>query len=151
MDHTSPSVSDVEFHLREYAMLREEIMELLKYVRSLEQMIVIAVGVTWAWLFEKKSSLPHWPWFVLTLFVLLGVTRMMGIRAGVQSLHEYLLKVEERYFKLGLGWEHFKNRPRRERSWLTGRKDRTHMFTSRVVFWGILGIITVIVGIIETR
>ena len=53
-----------EFLLKEYESLRKEIEWMLTDIRALERNVLVAVGVTWAWLFTHKD-LPSWVWFLI--------------------------------------------------------------------------------------
>jgi hypothetical protein len=115
------------FSLKEYECLRAEIVWLLKDYRVLERNALIAVAISWAWLFEN-SDLPRWAWFLPVLFVGLGALRASGIFKQFGVFHEYIAKIEEAFSRNKDldGWEHF--------SW-----ERTGWVSaSATVFWVIL-------------
>jgi hypothetical protein len=95
-----------EFYLKEYECLRKEIEWLLKDYRNLERNVVIAVGLTWAWLFEKAP--PIGAWFIPILFAALGALRASGIIKSFENYHEYISRIEEAFSRPDDpgGWEH---------------------------------------------
>ncbi len=95
-----------DFYLKEYECLRKEIEWLLKDYRDLERNVVIAVGLTWAWLFEKGP--PKAAWFIPFLFAVLGAVRATGILKSFRNYHEYITRIEEAFSRPGDpgGWEH---------------------------------------------
>jgi hypothetical protein len=97
-----------EFALKEYECLRQEIIWLLKDYRALERNVVIAVGLSWAWLFEHKCS-PRFAWFIPVLFVALGALRASGIFKQFGVFHCYVKRIESAFGAdlILEGWEHF--------------------------------------------
>jgi hypothetical protein len=95
-----------DFYLKEYESLRREIEWLLKDYRALERNVVIAVGLSWAWLFEKCA--PKWAWSVPILFAVLGALRASGIIKSFKNYHDYIYKLEDTFSRPGDpgGWEH---------------------------------------------
>jgi len=95
-----------EFHLSEYACLRSEIELVLKDYRELERNIVIAVGVTWAWLYHEKMA--AWAFCIPCVFAILGALRAKGVNSAFGVLHKYILKLESAFHRQGgpQGWEH---------------------------------------------
>lgn len=124
-----------DFYLKEYECLRKEVEWLLKDYRALERNVVIAVGVTLGWLFDKRSDIPAWAWFLPFLFAALGAIRGTGIMQAFGNFKKYFLAIENAFSRPGdpAGWEHF---PRQEGS------------TSRVavVFWALLLLVTAVIG-----
>jgi hypothetical protein len=122
-----------DFYLKEYECLRREIEWLLKDYRDLERNVVIAVGLTWAWLFEKDP--PKAAWFFPFLFAVLGALRASGIDKSFKNYHEYIRRIETEFSRAGDpgGWEHS---PRRG-----GLSEGAY------VFWLILILVTVGVAI----
>jgi hypothetical protein len=98
-----------EFYLKEYECLRKEVEWLLKDYRDLERNAVIAVGVTWAWLFDHNMKMPWWAWCFPCLFALLGGLRGMGILRAFGNFKGYISRVEDAFSKPSDpgGWEHF--------------------------------------------
>jgi len=66
-----------DFHLSEYACLRKEIELVLKDYRALERNAVVAIGISWGWLYDKKA--PAWVFCIPCLFAILGSIRAYGI------------------------------------------------------------------------
>jgi hypothetical protein len=102
-----------DFYLKEYECLRREIEWLLGDYRSLERNAAIAVGLSWAWLFEKKDTVPGWSWLFPCLFAILGAIRATGIMKSFTALGEYISKIEDAFSSIEDpgGWEHGKPRP----------------------------------------
>jgi hypothetical protein len=109
--------------------------EVLKDYRDLERNVVIAVGVTLGWLFDKRADVPSWAWFLPLLFAVLGAIRATGILQAFGSFKCYIRKLETAFSNAGdpQGWEHF---PR--------SKTSTARFA--VGFWVLLLLVTVIIG-----
>lgn len=98
-----------DFHLAEYNALRAEVIQLLETLRSLERNVVIAVGVSWGFLIDKRRDTPKWAWFVPVLFAVLGIWRVRGILKFFGQFREYLASLEQS-FKIPdgpVGWQHF--------------------------------------------
>ena len=96
-----------EFYLKEYESHRTQMGWLLQDYRSLERNAVIAVGVTWGWLF-KQNCVPKWAWFIPCLFASLGALRALGIEKSGYALKEYikLLEAAFSHWDDPGGWEH---------------------------------------------
>jgi hypothetical protein len=111
-----------EFHLAEYNALRSEVLHLLETLRSLERNIVVAVGVSWAFLIEKRAETPRWSWFIPVFFAVLGVWRVRGILKFFGQFREYLASLEESFHVLDgpIGWQHFSRPPDKDAE---GEKD----------------------------
>src|ERR1700722_3211808 len=82
-----------EFLLKEYESLRKEIEWMLTDVRALERNVLVAVGVTWAWLFTHQD-LPCWVWCFPSLFVALGCVRAVGMIWAFGQFRTYIKKIE---------------------------------------------------------
>lgn len=91
------SERSADFHLAEYSALRAEVLHLLKTLRSLERNVIIAVGVSWAFLLDARNDVPEWSWFIPVIFVLLGVWRVRGILNFFGQSREYLATLEESF------------------------------------------------------
>jgi hypothetical protein len=96
-----------EFYLKEYECLRREIEWLLQDYRTLERNVVLAIGVTWAWLFTHTTH-PRLAWWIPVLFAVLGAIRAYGIHQGFAKLGNYIKLLEENFSGLGdpEGWQH---------------------------------------------
>jgi hypothetical protein len=108
--------------------------------RSLERAVVVAVGVSWAWLFHERHDIPRFAWFMPTLFAVLGLIRAYGIHRFFEDVRVYMRTLESAFSAPGDpgGWEG----SGRWRHW---------MRPSNVAFWGILIASTVFVAIYEVR
>jgi hypothetical protein len=97
-----------EFCLKEYEALRKEVEWLLQDYRTLERYAIVAVGVSWAWLFHEQKTVPVWAWWFPVLFAVLGGVRAYGILKAFKALGKYLKTVEDFFYKEGgpSGWEH---------------------------------------------
>jgi hypothetical protein len=96
-----------DFYLKEYESQRKQVEWLLRDYRTLERNVVIAVGVTWGWLF-KQNCVPKWAWFIPCLFASLGALRALGIEKSGYALKEYikLLEAAFSHWDDPGGWEH---------------------------------------------
>ena len=140
-----------DFYLKEYECLRREIEWLLSDYRSLERNAVIAVGISWAWLFAQRQEIPSWAWYFPCLFAILGSVRALGIMHSFTLFHQYM-KFLESWFssedtkssssKLS-GWNHFldsQNHP-------PNKRTRTSASRMAGVFWVLLIVSTILVAI----
>lgn len=131
------------FRLSEFKALREEILWLLKDYRALERNTVIAVGLSWVWLFshpDAKTAPPTFAWFMPVLFVALGALRASAILKQFRVFHEYIREVEGRFLDSSdhpPGWEHY--------SW----EKTGWVAESAVVLWVMLALSTLGVAIYE--
>jgi hypothetical protein len=132
LDHSGSK----DFFLKEYECLRREIEWLLKDYRALERNAVIAVGVTWGWLFEKGTGAPKWAWFFPCLFAVLGSIRALGITHAFGLFHQYISQLEKSFSGQGYppGWQHFSS----------GKTASTRVGAA---FWALLIIGTVVVAL----
>jgi hypothetical protein len=128
-----------DFYLKEYESLRAEILWLLQDCRALERNAVVAIGVTWAWLFEKKDVLPGWAWLIPCLFAILGGIRMAGIMQSFSGYREYMTRIEKTF-----SGEHDRG------GWDTSRK-KIHTSNVTLVFWILLILATLVVAFVEGR
>lgn len=133
------SIRSRAFYLKEFVCLRDEIVWLLKDYRALERNAVIAVGVSWAWLFKEGNTSIRLAWFIPVLFATLGALRASGIFKQFGVFHGYVESVESAFVELGgpQGWEHF--------SW--GKSGWVSQ--SAFVFWVALLVSTVGIGVYE--
>lgn len=124
-----------DFYLQEYECLRKEIDWLLQDYRSLERNVVVAVGVTWGFLFKLDHTPPKWSWFIPCLFAALGALRASGIVQSFRLFHEYIERLEDAFHSPHDpgGWQHFTS----GRTW-SGR--------SGFLFWLTLLLATIAVG-----
>ena len=98
-----------DFHLMEYESQRKLLELLFQDYRSLERNVVIAVGVTWGWLFkEQQPPVPAWAWFTPCLFAILGALRALGIEKSASASIAYLKRLEDAFSRADDpgGWEH---------------------------------------------
>jgi hypothetical protein len=128
-----------DFYLKEYESLRAEILWLLQDCRTLERNVIVAIGVSWAWLFEKKDALPGWAWLIPCLFAVLGGIRMAGIMQSFSVYREYMTRIEKTFSGEGDpgGWD-------------TSR-HRIHTSDVALVFWILLILATIVVAYMEGR
>ena len=132
--------ADEKFLLKEYECLREEIVWLLKDYRALERNVVIAVGLSWAWLFDHEKS-PKFAWFMPVVFVALGAVRASGVFKQFGVFHTYVKHMEKHFLGLNptpSGWEHY--------SW-----NKTGWVSdSARALWVLLGLSVVLVAVLES-
>jgi hypothetical protein len=128
-----------DFLLKEYESLRKEIEWMLTDIRALERNVLVAVGVTWAWLFTQKN-LPGWVWFFPCLFVALGCVRALGIIKAFGHFRDYIAKIESAFLpgENPEGWEHF-------------CKGKTGASTGGWIFWALLVVTTLFVALVRAR
>jgi|ERR1700679_4160029 hypothetical protein len=79
------------FHLKEYACLRSALDMTTQDYRALERDIVIAVGVTWAYLFNKCAQ--SWMYLISILFAGLGAIRGHGSYIAIKKFHACLQEI----------------------------------------------------------
>ena len=129
-----------DFYLTEFEAHRTQLGWLLQDYRALERNAVIAVGVTWGWLFKQTSpAVPKWAWFVPFLFAVLGSLRALGIAKASDALVKYMKRLEDAFSHANDpgGWENF--------SQGSGRAQ----VKAAYVFWIILVLVTLVVGVIH--
>lgn len=129
----STNISGEEFHLKEYECLRRGVDSLQKDTRSLERNVVIAVGITWGYLYEKGTD--WWTYLFPVIFGVLGGIRAHGFHKALNRFHTYLKEIETAFDPVGRpqGWEHFR----------AANKNNTDQLEGGVVFWICLTIATV--------
>jgi len=127
-----------EFHLKEFECLRKEVEMKIEEQRTLERNVVVAVGISWAWLFHERANVPPWAWLMPCLFAVLGLARAYGITRFFRSTNAYFLTIENAFFRPDspIGWEHS-----------TVKKPWTRR--SVIAFWGILIASTAFVAVYE--
>jgi hypothetical protein len=130
-----------EFYLKEYEFLRREVEIAISDYRATERNIVIAVGVSWAWLYQVRKEVPWEAWLVPCLFVVLGILRTYSDETFFRSAHKYLTRVEESFSSANDpgGWEH----------WEHANVARNWTRFSAVLFWTFLLLSTIAVAIFE--
>lgn len=129
-----------EFHLKEYECLRKEIELLTQDSRTLERYAIVAVGVTWGWLFSRRApSVPEWAYCVPCMFAILGAIRAYGINQTFGILGDYISTVENAFYRDGgpVGWEHFE----------IGMKTLPES-KGAVIFWATLNVITLVIAVL---
>jgi len=138
-----------DFYLEEYKSLRREVERLAESNRVLERNVLIAVALAWGWLFERRSHLPSWTWFIPVIFWILGYIRSFGINRSLSTLHLYVGKLETAFSNLDDpgGREH----DREDKTPCTPLDGHYKRFLapSSNAFWGALFAITVVVAFYE--
>ena len=127
-----------EFYLKEYEFLCREVELAINDYRSTERNVVIAVGVSWAWLYQVRREIPSLAWLAPCLFVVLGILRTYSDEAFFRSTHQYLSRVEELFSRAEHpgGWEH-------------APVSRNWTRFSAVLFWAVLLAATIVVAVFE--
>jgi hypothetical protein len=99
----------LEFHLREYSALREEIIEKMRQIDQSMRLMLIGVPALLSWIVLQGSALGRmetiiaaWTPFLATVFFA-GHRRDM-IR-GIMRIAIYLRKLEKSFADPDLGWE----------------------------------------------
>jgi hypothetical protein len=126
-----------EFYLKEFECLRREIELVIQFARTLERNVVVAIGISWAWLFHERDAVPRWSWLIPCFFAFLGAIRAFGNFRYFMSTAHYLKKVELT-FSDGSdpgGWHRFA-----PRSWTRA---------SVLAFWALLIFATIGVTVYE--
>jgi hypothetical protein len=121
----STIISREEFHLKEYECLRRGVDSLQKDTRSLERNVVIAVGITWGYLYDKHTD--WWTYLFPVIFGGLGWVRSRGFHKALDKFHTYLKEIETAFGPTDKpqGWEHFRD----------GYGDSTDQLEGGVMFW----------------
>jgi hypothetical protein len=127
-----------EFHLREYECLRREIEQLSQTSRALERNVIVAVGITWGWLYSRPSPVPPWTYLIPCLFSILGTIRAYGIEQTFGQLGGYIEKIEDAFRKADgpEGWEHF-------------NKEGTFDSKGQALFWIILNASSLAIAVLR--
>ncbi len=101
-----------EFYLKEYEFLRREIEITIQSARALERNVVVAIGISIAWLFHERQAVPRWAWLFPCLFAMLGAIRAFGNFRLFSAMARYLGKVELAFSEESDpgGWQHFASR-----------------------------------------
>ena len=129
-----------EFHRQEYVALRAEVLSLLSDLRSLERNVVVAIGITFAWLIKEDKDVPCWAWVVPIVFAGLGAWRVRGILRQFGLFKRYLLTIEAAYHSEGgpMGWQGFSASP-----------DEPSASDGTGLFWGTLIVGTILVAVYQ--
>lgn len=140
LDHVIPGKfqdKSADFYLQEYEYMRREVEIVIKFARELERNVVVAVGISWAWLFRERQNIPGWSWLFPCLFVILGVMRAYGNTVYFRAVNNYLTMVERTIVgdSAPRGWHRYT-----ERNWTR---------LSVLGFWSLLFISTVAVALWE--
>jgi hypothetical protein len=127
------------FHLKEYVRLRDEIDHISRENRNLERNVVIAMGVTWGWLYGQGAHGPVWAYFIPLMFAVLGAIRAHGIDQSFGALGGYITNIEDAFHKEGspIGWEHHL-----KKFYLNGTPDSK----GQLLFWIILHLSALVVA-----
>src|SRR6266704_7018291 len=87
----------IQFHLREYEALHEEIEASTQELRTLERYAVIGSGAVWTWLATTKLE-PRPPgivWWIPVLFSLHGIFRTGALLSSIKRTSTYLQMMEK--------------------------------------------------------
>jgi hypothetical protein len=130
-----------EFYLKEFEMLRREIEIIINDYRATERNVLIAVGVSWAWLYGFRHEMPPLAWLAPCLFVGLGIMRHRGNEAFFRSINKYLKRLEKSFSAPGHpgGWEHAQ----------AAKEGRFWTKISAWSFWLVILAATVVVAFFE--
>jgi hypothetical protein len=132
-----------EFTIHEFDALRREIDGYFVEMRKLEVYAVLAIGVFYSFLIQLERpqqgagqyDLPVLTWALPIIFPLLAVIRASAFDRQIKLIAEYLNKVEARYGRTPLGWEHFMEAARENK--------RTTLGRTSYLFAAVLGLVTV--------
>ena len=127
-----------DFYLTEYECLRNQVDFTLSDYRSLERNVIFAIGVTWAWLFHERQTVPRLAWFIPCLFAALGFFRARGNDRFYGRMRQYLQSIEAAFSRQGDpgGWEHTFGAVARSRY-------------SAAQLWGLLMLLTILVAVYQ--
>jgi len=89
----SNPITDREFHLEQYKMLREEVMELIAQTRQLEFYAFGAFGAFYAWLYTENPG-ERAAWFLAPFLALLGSVRSLALLKRINEIGRYLRGLE---------------------------------------------------------
>jgi hypothetical protein len=131
-----------DFHLHEYESLRRELEIVIQEHRALERNVLVAIGITWGWLYSISKPTPAWTFFIPFLFAILGSIRAYGMNKAYDKFHGYLCEIEEAFSQDGAptGWEHCIERTKRG----------TQESLGQLLFWGILLVSTLTIAILRS-
>ena len=129
-----------DFYLKEYEGLRKEIELVQNAISALERYVVVAVGVSWAWLYHEELNVPRLAWLIPCLFAVLGALRAFGYHRFFRAAHKYICTVEGAFSSDDDPGGFERSTP--HRNWTSH---------SNWTFWGLLIISTVLVAVFEFR
>jgi len=99
------------FHIDQYKMLRDEIMQHMREVDRTWSWGVIAAGAVYAWLIlHWGAKIPTLAWFISPGVILFCGIRVLVITLRMTSIAGYLRRIEARFFSEDSdlpGWECF--------------------------------------------
>ena len=85
-----------DFHLAQYQMLREEIMQYIRDLGHALLMAFIGVGTAYTWLLLHHGTLiPRILWFVPSCIILVCGFRSVDLSLRIKAIAKYLRSVEE--------------------------------------------------------
>ncbi len=133
----------IQFHLREYEALHEEIEASTQELRTLERYAVIGSGAVWTWLATTKLE-PRPPgivWWIPVLFSLHGIFRTEALLSSIKRTSTYLQKMEKVVYNQEIlsGWETYIHKP---------ENRKQYILTSTWIFWVGLLIATIIIPLV---
>lgn len=101
-----------EFHLEEYKMLREEILQDVREIYRTEVLAAVAGVSVYTWLMShNKTYVPYLAWFIPPFVLLVSIARCADRTFRITTIGRYLKSTEKVVFKHDaslLGWEHYK-------------------------------------------
>lgn len=105
-------MDEQSFHLEEYKMLREEIMQDIREIYRTETLAAIAVVSVYTWLLTHRQEVAvHIAWFIPPCVIVVCMLRCLDLTLRINAIGQYLKQMEEVVFKDKapvFGWEHYK-------------------------------------------
>lgn len=107
-----------DFVLEEYRALRKEIELRITAAERVETITVVAIALTYGWVFAKGDTLLGQPaWFIPFGLASLGAVRCFGLVQWMWGIGQYVKVIERTiYESQPLGWEWFVRPTARKRS-----------------------------------
>lgn len=112
-----------EFHMEEFRLLKEEILQHDKSKNQSEILTFASVGIVYGFIFQfnefiVKSNI-YIVWFVPCLLLIFGYLRIIAYRAHIRLIGSYLKNLTLEYSADHLGWEKLVDSLRRQHGHLT--------------------------------
>jgi hypothetical protein len=100
-------------HLEQYKMLREEVMQCMREIYTIQVGAAIAAASVYAWLALHKNDVPsRAAWFIAPCVIIVGSLRSAELTLRIRGIAGYLSQIEDVMWtdcaKLP-GWEHYKH------------------------------------------
>ena len=99
-------------HLEQYKMLREEIMQNIRVMDTVQYVALIGAGAIYTWLVLNKSYVSSkFVWFVAPALLVFCALKYLDLNNRIWQIASYLARIEEIAFAQDsrlTGWERYK-------------------------------------------